>query len=204
MPIRRTAVVSFLLVFACAAGCQPAAGPDPSDAGDGGPEGGLPPSSDGGGDANDDTASIGCVVNVSGATTYSEACSVSATYSSADNGVDFLVTTPSHAFFFGGTIVGKTTFTAGTYTLSDAPEAGALYIPTGAPTSEWAMCNNNACSDGLGNDVPNQGTFTMTITDAGPLTGGLLWQAPQGSATVTLPADPNTGATGVATATVTF
>ena len=52
--------------------------------------------------------------------------------------------------------------------------------------------------------MPPQGSFTLTITDPGPVVAGVLWQHPQGTMTVIMPAQPMGPASGTVTVTVTL
>lgn len=178
--------------------------------GDAGKEGGAL-SLDGGpiipvGVPDGDVPAAGCTYTISGAATATGTCSIDAAYSSSDGGVGFILTTsdPSAAIFeFGGTLVGQTALQSGTYTLAESPEAGAEFA-TGAGTVAWDMCNNGGCADGMGNTIPNQGSFTLVISDPGPNTQGLLWMAPHGTLSIVMPAVPNTGGSGTVMANVTF
>ncbi len=137
---------------------------------------------------------------ISGATTGSGSCMVNAAYESSLNAVGVGIS--DGTFSFNAALQARTMLTAGTYTLTDAPEAGATYLTN--TTDEWGMCNNGSCADGAGNAIANFGTFTMTITDPGPATAGVLWMAPHGSIQITMPSVPNTTSTGTVTANVTF
>ena len=55
-----------------------------------------------------------------------------------------------------------------------------------------------------GGMTPPQGSFTLTITNPGPVLGGVLWQQPQGTLQVILPAQPGGPASGTVTVDVTL
>ena len=145
---------------------------------------------------------VSCTYTVSGAATASGDCTVQAAYQASNSEVDVTLTGSGGQPTFGAALVGKSTLATGTYTLADAPAAGGTYLM--GTTSLWAMCNNNMCTDGQGNQVANQGTFTLMIGDPGPATNGILWTSSHGSLVMTLPADPNTTASGTATVMATF
>ena len=202
-------VPSCLAFAACSSSSSPPVAADAGTAADGGtplgdagtsPDDGGTLPSDSGASLGDGSAS-GCTYTITGASTGSGTCTVGATYDSGMGGIDFGVRSGS-VFNFGATIAGAMTLTAGTYTLTEAPGAGAFYLPSAM--SEWAMCNNGACTDGQTNPIPNQGTFTLTVTDPGPLQSGVLWGAPHGTVQITMPADPGTSASGTVMATATF
>jgi hypothetical protein len=148
-----------------------------------------------------DSGASGCTWTVTGSSMASGTCTMQAALAPADMKIGVTLTSPGSILTFAAPIDNQTTFKTGTYTLTQAPTAGATFHPD--TTSLWAMCNNNACTDGKGNMVPNQGTFTLTVTDTGPDTTN-FWAAPHGTLTIDMPADPNTTASGAVTATVTF
>jgi hypothetical protein len=162
-----------------------------ADGGNGGGVGG------GGGDST-----TGCTWSTTGAVAASGECTFSAAYSSDEDEVGFSFVDNGGVLSFGGALVGKRELTTGTYTLADAPTAGGAFNQGTAAL--WDACNDDMRTDGNGDAIPNQGTFTLTISDPGPSTAGLLWQAAHGTLTATLPADPNTPASGVITATAEF
>ena len=166
-----------------------------ADAGEGGS-----PVSDGASDAP--VGPTQCTWTATGAMAANGTCTFTVAYGASKNELGFSMTGMPDQVNFGGAVAGKTTLTAGTYTLADMPQAGGTFIP--APTTPWAMCNNDNCSDGMGNPTPNQGTFTLSISDPGPVTAGVLWQKAHGTLTMTLPADPNTSASGTVTLTAVF
>jgi hypothetical protein len=87
----------------------------------------------------------------------------------------------------------------GTYTLADMPQAGGTW------GVGWAMCNNGNCADGQGNNIPNQGTFSLTVTDPGPnLFDAGVWNSSHGSGTFHYPFVPNTGTSGTEDITITW
>jgi hypothetical protein len=147
-------------------------------------------------------AAVSCTYTVTGAATASGTCTIMAAYDQSMGSVDVSFTGSTNHVSFGGGILGKTTLTAGTYTLADAPEAGATFLV--GLTSEWGMCNNGGCEDGMSNPIPNFGTFTLVITDPGPAQFGMLWSAPHGTLHVNMPSVPNTTSSGTVQLDATF
>jgi hypothetical protein len=198
------ASIAFVVV-ACSSSSSGGGAQTGSDAGSN--DSGSPQSDSGSPDGDSGTpqgdgAATGCTYAVTGAMTASGTCSVQAVYAPADMKVNVTLTSPGPVLTFAASITNQSTFAAGTYTLTQAPAAGGEFTPD--TTSPWTMCNDNACKDGKGNSIPNQGTFTLTITDTGPAEPGMLWMAPHGTLTMTLPAVPSTTASGTVTANVTF
>lgn len=131
---------------------------------------------------------------------------VDATYDSSKGGIGFTVTDTASAFTFafGAVIMGQTQVTDGTYTLANTVAgAGSEYVLL--PNSAWMMCTTSQnCSAAGGGSTPPQGSFTLTITSPGPVVGGVLWQQPQGTLQVILPAQPGGPASGTVTVDVTL
>ncbi len=147
-----------------------------------------------------------CTYTVSGAQTGSGTCTATAALTSDSNGVGFVVS-GGQDFEFGATLSGQTALTQGPYTDGDAaPGFGAEYLV--GLTGAYMLCStSDNCSDAQGDPVPAQGTFSLTVTSPGPVQtagGGTLWSAPQGTLTVTMPAQPGGAETGTVTVVVTL
>jgi len=205
----------FVVIAVCAlAACSGNAGN--SDGGGGGGGGGSGGSGGGGGGTQLDGGgggtgggsgggsgggAAGCHWVASGDSSGSGGCMVQAGYSSSKNAVVFTID-DGNTLAFAADLLNHTTLANGTYTLADAPTAGSSYVVN--TTSAWAMCNNNGCTDGAGNTIPNYGTFTLTVTDPGPATAGILWRQPHGSVELHLPSVPHTTSSGNVLMNVTF
>ena len=147
-----------------------------------------------------------CTFTVSGAQSGTGTCMVNAAHDAAKGGIAFTVTdsTSAFTFTFGAVIMGQTQVMDGTYTLANAVAgAGAEYVLL--PSSAWMMCTTSQnCHAAGGGMTPPQGSFTLTITNPGPVVAGVLWQQPQGTLKVILPAQPGGPASGTVTVDVTL
>jgi len=158
--------------------------------------------SGGGGDG-----SMGCSYTVSGAQTAMGGCAATVNVISGSSGVNFLLNDNS-GLEFDAVLAGQTMLTAGTYTDSNvAPGYGAEFVPS--PGVSYLLCSPGGpkCNDTHGNPIPPQGSFTLIVTDPGPSSsapGATQWTAPQGTLTLTLPAQPNSAATGTVTVNITL
>lgn len=147
-----------------------------------------------------------CTYTVSGAQTATGTCTVMAALTGDSNGVAFVVS-GGQSFEFAATLAGNTALTQGTYTNADAaPGFGAEYLV--GLTGAYVLCStSDNCSDAQGNVSSPQGSFSLTVADSGPSVsagGGTLWSAPQGTLTVTMPAQPLGAESGTVTVAVTF
>jgi hypothetical protein len=147
-----------------------------------------------------------CTYTVSGAQTGTGTCTVMAALTSDSNGVAVVVS-GGQGFEFAATLSGETALTEGTYTDADAaPGFGAEYLV--GVTGAYVLCStSDNCSDAQGDPSPAQGTFSLTVTSPGPTQtagGGTLWSAPQGTLTVTMPAQPGGAETGTVMVVVTL
>jgi hypothetical protein len=198
-----------LMVFSMALLLAACGGEDDTTAGGGGGGAGggggdqLADGGDGGGAGGGGGDPTGCTWSTTGAVVASGDCSFSAAYSSDDDAVAFNLVT-SGGLTFGAELVGQTELTAGTYTLDDASAVGGAFNQ--GTTATWIACSADTdCTDGDGDPISGgQGAFTLTITDPGPSSVGVLWTDAHGTLTATLPADPGTPASGTITATAEF
>jgi hypothetical protein len=147
-----------------------------------------------------------CTYTVSGAQADTGTCTVMAALTGDSNGVAFIVS-GGQSFEFAATLAGETALTQGTYTNADAaPGFGAEYLV--GLTGAYVLCStSDNCSDAQGNVSSPQGSFSLAVADPGPSVsagGGTLWSAPQGTLTVTMPAQPLGAESGMVTVAVTF
>lgn len=181
----------------------------PSGGDGGGGDAAAVPVDGGGGGGGSDASKLGgdasmksCTYTTTGSVATTGTCTFRAAADTANNQLGFSFTGSANSVSFGGAEPGTVTLKAGTFTLADVPEAGGTFLD--GTTSLYGMCNNGACADGKSNPIPNQGTFTLTITDPGAVQSGVLWSAAHGSLHMLLPADPNTTASGTVTLDATF
>ncbi len=149
---------------------------------------------------------VPCTYTVSGAQTATGTCTAEAAMSPSSGGVAVVVTAGS-AFDFAATLSAFTVLTDGTYGNADAaPGFGGEYLV--GTTGAYVLCSDSDnCNDAQGNTLPPQGSFDLVITDPGPSTsagGGTLWSAPQGTLTVTMPAQVGGAESGTVTVAVTL
>jgi hypothetical protein len=147
-----------------------------------------------------------CTYTVSGAQAGTGTCTVMAALTADSNGVA-LVISGGQSFEFAATLSGETTLTRGTYTNADAaPGFGAEYLV--GVTGAYVLCStSDNCSDAQGDAVPAQGSFSLAVTDPGPaqtVGSATLWATPQGTLTVTMPAQPGGAETGTVMVVVTL
>ena len=153
-----------------------------------------------------DSGVTACTYTVSGAQTGKGTCTVMAALTADSNGVA-LVVSGGQSFEFAATLSGETSLTGGSYTNAQAaPGYGAEYLV--GQTGAYVLCStSDNCSDAQGNVAPAQGSFSLTVTDPGPaetVGTAMLWTAPQGTLTVTMPAQPLGAESGTVTVNVTL
>lgn len=158
----------------------------------------------GGGSGGTSGTSKPCTYVVSGAQTASGSCTIAAAVTPDSGGLAFTIDDGS-TLAFAATFPTQTTLANGTYDQTGAePGYGGEYLV--GTTGVYALCSDQ-CTDQQGNAVPAQGTFQLVVTDPGPSTGAgaaTLWQAPQGTLNITMPANPGGNESGTVTVVVTL
>lgn len=241
----RSLLLSGSILALASGGCSSSSGPASSDAGGVGSETDAAPSTDAAtlGDASvgvdgsppadgaapdgaaaaDASASAdgssfpaSCTYTLSGATTGTGGCTVTAQFDGSTLTVLVMTTGTFPQPLLGAELGTTSTFSTGVTTDATAVwSAGQYDILAQAPNAEWALCHRpgNPCSDGMSNPFNDVGTFTLTIASTGsaplmvPGDDGaeiVEWMQPHGSLAMTLVADPETGTTGTVAVAATF
>src|SRR5262249_13582182 len=148
----------------------------------------------------------GCRYTVAGSQTASGTCTGTASVAPASSGVSLTVVDGS-TLAFAATLTNQTTLTDGDYSEADAaPGFGATYVV--GTSGSYLLCSSSGnCTTAMGAPTSAQGTFDLTITDPGPSQGSgaaTLWNAPQGTLEITLPAQPGGALSGAVMVNVTL
>jgi hypothetical protein len=141
----------------------------------------------------------GCSYKLSGAITESGSCTVAGEWSPSKSDLEFTVGAKSGGLSFGGNLSTTKQFTSRTWDNGNVL-AGAGQNQQG--NAVWAFVLN-----ATNHDPPDQGSFSLTIDDPGMETvssDASVWLSPKGKLTINMPAVPNSGASGVTTAEVSF
>ena len=145
----------------------------------------------------------GCTFTLSGSDSTTGTCTAAAGYdpsSGTNPGLAISIASSSAVFNFGGQLSASNNF-----------GAGASYNQGTVVNAAGETLNGTAAWQVVIHDVsgmPDQGSFTLQISDSGPVVtgnnGAMVWTSPHGTLTATMPADSGSTATGTVTAQATF
>lgn len=148
-----------------------------------------------------DMAGPGCNFTLSGSISTMGFCTATASWDPAKPALAIAIATNATAFSFSSQLSVTNDFTAGkSWNQGSVVIAGAETIDGG--TAAWQATAHNTSG------MPDQGSFTLDISDPGPViagnSGALIWASPHGTLDATMPAVTGSTATGTVTAQVSF